>query len=101
MWDIKEPPSVPKRISPERYARMGRFIIACGVALFAIALAYFMHSGMRFGTALGSALPLLGIFIVMGWSMCRMGADGLGVAAGYLAACVALCGLVAAWLTGK
>jgi hypothetical protein len=101
MFELKEPPSVRKRIPPERYALMGRVIIGFGVVASAAGYGYMLHGGMTPGMSLISVLPLLGIFTAIGWSYARMGQDGVGIMAGYLSGCVALCALIVAWLTGK
>jgi len=95
------PPPKARNWTPEQYARFGRFVIAGGFVFCGIGFGYFLNSGMRAGTAFIAILPLFGIFTLLGWSYCRMGKDGPGVAVGYLAAIVGLCGLAAAWLSGK
>jgi hypothetical protein len=80
---------------------MGRLVIGIGVVFCAGALGYLLHGGQPFGTAVITILPLFGIFVAMGWSMCRLGADGPGVMAAYLAAVVGACGLVASCVTGR
>jgi hypothetical protein len=101
MFDVKEPPHVPKARSPEEWSRFGRLTIALGVVSCLAGFAYFLHGGFTVASALVSILPLFGIFAAVGWSMCRMSGDGPGVMIGYLAAAVGACGLVASCVAGR
>lgn len=95
------PPPKPRFLTPEQYGRFGQLVIAGGFVFCSIGFGYFPNGGMTVGMAFISILPLFGIFTLLGWSYCSTGKDGPGVAVGYLAACVGLCGLVAVWLAGK
>ena len=101
MFSLKEPPSVPKPVSPEHYRRMGWIIIGFGVVASAAGYAYMLKGGMPAGTSFVSVLPLFGIATALGWSYLRMGQEGATAMVGYLSACVGLCALVAAWWTGR
>jgi len=101
MFDLKEPPHVPKPRSPQQWTRLGRWTIALGVVFCLGGFAYFLHGGFTVGNAIISILPLFGIFAAVGWSMCRMGGDGPGIMIGYLAAAVGACGLVVSCVTGR